>query len=173
MKKMISQEITGNRKTEYLENKINVELDAIPCNESLARVMIAAFVSALNPTIDEVEDIKTAVSEAVTNAIIHGYRGEKGKVYLCAELDGQGFLKVDIKDNGVGIEDIEQAMTPCFTTDTEGERSGMGFSFMEAFMDGVEVESEPMRGTIVHMWKQIGSTKNILSAAFWNTDGRI
>ena len=127
-------------------------------NEEFARVVTAIFMSRLNPTLEEIDDVKTAVSEAVTNAVIHGYRGQEGKI--CLELsaeDGEKRrLSVSVKDQGVGIADINQAMEPMFTTDLSGERSGMGFSFMEAFMDQVNVESEPGRGTSVFMIKYIG-----------------
>ncbi len=103
------------------------------------------------------DDVKTAVSEAVTNAVIHGYRGGRGTIYLdlTADLE-ERVLTVAVEDRGVGIADVKQAMEPMFTTDPEGERSGMGFSFMEAFMDQVEVESQPNHGTLVTMKKSIG-----------------
>ena len=108
-------------------------------------------------TLEEVDDVKTAVSEAVTNAVIHGYRGGRGTIYLDLTADmEERVLTVAVKDCGVGIADVKQAMEPMFTTDPEGERSGMGFSFMEAFMDQVEVESEPNHGTLVTMKKSIG-----------------
>ena len=147
--------------------------DAISCNEGFARTAVAAFVTHLNPTLEELADIKTAVSEAVTNAIIHGYENFRGysrcgegvpssavvhpgkvKLYCCLEKD---ILSVDVTDNGKGIEDVDKAMEPLFTTKPELERSGMGFAFMEAFMDELEVESTPGQGTSVHMKKKLGS----------------
>ncbi|MBS5547556.1 MAG: anti-sigma F factor [Lachnospiraceae bacterium] len=137
---------------------MKLEFEARSENEEFARVVTAVFMSRLNPTLEEIDDVKTAVSEAVTNAVIHGYRGQEGKI--CLELsaeDGEKRrLSVSVKDQGVGIADINQAMEPMFTTDLSGERSGMGFSFMEAFMDQVNVESEPGRGTSVFMIKYIG-----------------
>lgn len=123
-------------------------------NEEFARVVAAVFASRLNPTLEEIDDIKTAVSEAVTNAVIHGYGDQDGMIVMEAEA-GNGEFAVTVSDQGRGIEDVKKAMEPMYTTDTTGERSGMGFSFMEAFMDRVEVESERGRGTKVRMTKKI------------------
>lgn len=126
-------------------------------NEEFARVVAAVFASRLAPTLEELDDIKTAVSEAVTNAVIHGYRGQEGKIYLSATAwEKERLLSVTVRDEGVGIRDVEQAMEPMFTTCPEDGRSGMGFSFMEAFMDRVEVVSAPGKGTSVTMKKKIG-----------------
>ena len=111
----------------------------------------------MDPTLEELDDIKTAVSEAVTNAVIHGYRGQEGKIYLSATAwEKERLFSVTVRDEGVGIRDVEQAMEPMFTTCPEDGRSGMGFSFMEAFMDRVEVVSAPGKGTSVTMKKKIG-----------------
>jgi stage II sporulation protein AB (anti-sigma F factor) len=136
-----------------MNNKIKLEFEALSENEGLARVVIAAFISKLDVTLDELEDVKTAVSEAVTNAIIHGYSQKGGTVVMEASLSGRNRLDVTVSDSGIGIADVKMAMEPLFTTGGGGERSGMGFAFMEAFMDGLEVESEPMKGTRVYMWK--------------------
>ena len=136
-------------------NEICMEFDAISENEGLARVVIAAFLSRIDPTVDEIEDVKTAVSEAVTNAVIHGYGERGGRIVMRAHLSEEKVLSVDISDKGVGIADVEQAMQPLFTTGAAKERSGMGFSFMEAFMDQVEVQSSPGVGTTVYMKKRI------------------
>lgn len=140
-------------------NQIKLEFEAVSENEALARVVVAAFIAGLNVTIDELEDVKTAVSEAVTNAIIHGYRECGGTVIMNAMLKKESrdtsLFSVEICDTGVGIEDVEKAMQPMFTTGLENERSGMGFSFMEAFMDKVEVTSSPNMGTMVHMEKRL------------------
>lgn len=140
-------------------NQIKLEFEAVSENEALARVVVAAFIAGLNVTVDELEDVKTAVSEAVTNAIIHGYRECGGTVIMNAVLKKESrdtsLLSVEICDTGVGIEDVEKAMQPMFTTGLENERSGMGFSFMEAFMDKVEVTSSPNMGTMVHMEKSL------------------
>ena len=119
----------------------------------------------MNPTLEQIADVKTAVSEAVTNAIIHGYEDETKQVELTCDQNGQQ-LVVTVEDHGVGIEDLEQALQPFFTTKPELERSGMGFSFMEAFMDEVQVESVPGKGTTVWMKKTTGGEKK---EAVWTT----
>ena len=135
-------------------NEMTIIFDSRPTNEALARVAVASFCTQLNPTLEEVSDLKTAVSEAVTNCIIHGYEGEVHKIQVDCRLSGQE-LTVDVTDHGVGIADIQKAMEPMFTTKPDKDRSGMGFTFMEAFMDEVLVESEVGRGTTVHMKKII------------------
>lgn len=141
-------------------NRMKMEFRAISINESLARMTAAAFMTPLNPTLEEVSDVKTAVSEAVTNAIIHGY-GEDHEsdemVLMECFIEGD-VLHIIVSDEGVGIENIDRAMEPLYTTKPEQERSGMGFSFMEAFMDDVSVESEIEKGTKVHLIKKIGRT---------------
>ena len=142
---------------ENCREHIRLEIDSLSSNEEFARVVTAVFMSRLNPTLEEVDDVKTAVSEAVTNAIIHGYQGGEGIVSMDITAEPEeGILTVCVGDKGTGIRDIKKAMKPMYTTDTTGERSGMGFSFMEAFMDQVEVESEPGKGTAVTMKKFIG-----------------
>lgn len=141
-------------------NEMQVIFDSRSSNESFARVTVAAFMTSLNPTVEEVSDVKTAVSEAVTNAIIHGYENEVHNIYIRCRTEGKT-LFLEIRDEGKGIEDISQAMEPLFTSKPELERSGMGFSFMEAFMDKLEVISEPGRGTIVKMEKTIGKGRKI------------
>lgn len=137
-----------------MNNEVKLEFDAISENEAFARVAVASLITALNPTMEEIADVKTAVSEAVTNAIIHGYEGGKGKVTLhCILRDGR--LHIEVQDKGKGIENVEKAMEPLYTTKPEMDRSGMGFSFMEAFMDELKVESAPGEGTLVIMEKQI------------------
>lgn len=135
-------------------NEMTIVFESRPVNESLARVAVAAFSTQLNPTLEEVSDLKTAVSEAVTNCIIHGYEGEIHKIWLTCRLKGQE-LFVDVKDEGVGIPDVKKAMEPLYTTKPEKDRSGMGFTFMEAFMDEISVESKVGEGTVVHMKKAI------------------
>ena len=137
-------------------NKIKLTLPSLSANEGFARVAVGAFVSQLDPTVDELADIKTAVSEAVTNAIVHGYREKEGKIYITVSLYDNNIVRAKIRDKGIGIENIEQAMQPLFTTGAENERSGMGFSFMEAFMDELEVDSTPGEGTTIRMQKEIG-----------------
>lgn len=119
--------------------------------------------TALNPTVEEVSDVKTAVSEAVTNAIIHGYESEIHNISIHCRTEGQT-LYLEVRDEGKGIEDIKQAMEPLYTSKPELERSGMGFSFMEAFMDKLEVESSPGMGTVVKMEKTIGKGRRLWTA---------
>ena len=139
-----------------MENKIRIEMEALPENEGFARVAVAAFITYLNPTVEEITDVKTAVSEAVTNAVIHAYGEKGGKIVIRCDLQGD-LLHIEIEDAGKGIENVEQAMVPLYTTRPDLERSGMGFAFMEAFMDSLEVESETGRGTLVIMEKKLGS----------------
>lgn len=133
---------------------IRFEFDSRSENEAMARVVIAAYLLREDPTIEEMADVKTAVSEAVTNAIIHGYDDENGKIVMEAELKDH-CLEVTIIDYGKGIENIEKAMEPLYTTKPEKERAGMGFAFMEAFMDELFVESQKGEGTKVTMRKVI------------------
>lgn len=137
------------------DNNVEIIFDAISENEGFARMVAAAFVTKLDPTLEELSDVKTAVSEAVTNCIVHGYEGREGKVYMTLGLKDNE-LTIEIKDEGVGIENIHRAMEPLFTTKPELERSGMGFSFMEAFMDELKVYSRKQKGTTVIMKKMIG-----------------
>ena len=137
-------------------NHMQIEFDAISENEQLARLAVAAFITPLNPTLEEMSDVKTAISEAVTNAIIHGYEQSKGKVFIRCTLRGD-LLEVEVEDKGHGIPDVELAMEPMYTTKPEADRSGMGFSFMEAFMDELEVSSIVGSGTTVFMKKKLGT----------------
>jgi len=137
-------------------NQMETTFLSQPENESFARVAIAAFAVQLSPTVSEIADIKTAVSEAVTNAIVHGYEGTRGMVTLRAAIDDR-LLTVEITDQGRGIRDVQQAMEPFFTTHPEQERSGMGFSVMQTFMDELQVTSAPGEGTSVRMRKRIRS----------------
>jgi len=139
-----------------IKNWMQMEFQAISENEQLARIVVASFITPLNPTLEEMADVKTAVSEAVTNAIIHGYEEKEGLIYLRCRLNGD-LLEVEIEDKGKGIDNIDQAMEPMFTTKPDRDRSGMGFSFMEAFMDELEVTSIPGAGTIVTMKKKLGT----------------
>ena len=141
-------------------NEMQLIFDSRSSNESFARVTVAAFMTSLNPTVEEVSDVKTAVSEAVTNAIIHGYESEVHNIYIRCRTEGKT-LYLEIEDEGKGIEDVKQAMEPLFTTKPELERSGMGFSFMEACMDKLEVESVPGKGTTVKMEKTIGKGRRL------------
>ena len=141
------------------ENEMKLEFDSRSCNEGFARVAVAAFMTQLNPTLEEVADVKTALSEAVTNAIIHGYEGAVKKIVIRCRILEQT-IEIEVEDQGVGIEDVPKAMEPLFTTKGDCERAGMGFSFMEAFMDTLEVISAPGQGTRVKMTKEILHTEN-------------
>ncbi len=135
-------------------NEMKLTILSRSANESFARVTVAAFAAQTDPTIDELTDIKTAVSEAVTNCIVHGYKEEIGRIYIEARLYESGRLCVKIRDKGCGIPDIGKAMEPLFTTGGE-ERGGLGFTVMESFMDKVKVRSKPGKGTTVIMEKNI------------------
>lgn len=137
-----------------MKNWMRVYFEAKSENESLARMVSAGFFASLNPTISEIADIKTAVSEAVTNAIIHGYDGKEGTVELFCAYDEEK-LYVEVADNGIGIADITKAMEPLYTSKPELERSGMGFTIMETFMDSMRVESELGKGTRIFMEKYL------------------
>lgn len=139
-----------------MRNNIEIKFLAIGENERLARQVIAAFLTDLDPTIEELCDIKTAVSEAVTNAIIHGYRGTDGVVTMTATYENNN-LEIIVRDKGVGIADVEKAREPMYTSQPELERSGMGFTVMESFMDMVDVISEVGEGTKVIMRKALGN----------------
>ena len=139
-------------------NEIRLDFPAIPENESLARMVVSAFLVPLNPTIEELADVKTAVSEAVTNAIVHGYAQHMGTVRLHASFLEDGLLTVDGSDRGCGIADVARAREPCFTT-----MDGMGFTVMESFMDGVEVQSAVGKGTTVRLTKRINLREECLA----------
>ena len=138
-----------------MKNKMHLEFDSKSENESFARVAVAAFCTRLDPTIEEIADIKTAVSEAVTNCVVHGYEGKEGTITIECSIQDD-WVTVLVHDDGVGIENINKAMEPLYTSKPELERSGMGFSFMEAFMDELEVNSKIGYGTTVIMKKRIG-----------------
>lgn len=137
------------------DNEMEMIFDSKSENESFARVVAAAFCTKLDPTLEEISDIKTAVSEAVTNCVVHGYEGRPGKIYLGCSID-ENVVTIEVRDEGVGIDNIGRAMEPLYTSKPELERSGMGFSFMEAFMDELQVESVKGAGTTVIMKKRIG-----------------
>lgn len=137
-----------------MKNHLIAKFDSKGINESLSRMIVAGFIMPLDPTIEEMADIKTAVSEAVTNSIIHGYEGSFGEIEIEMSID-ERLLTVKIKDRGVGIDDIERARTPLFTSKPECDRSGMGFTVMESFMDNLHIISSPNEGTTVIMEKQL------------------
>ena len=137
-----------------LENHVSLEFPSRSANEGFARTAAACFAAQLDPTLEEINDVKTAVSEAVTNAIVHAYPDTLGKIVLKLRLRDDHSLEIVVRDWGVGIADVEQARTPLFTTGNE-ERSGMGFTIMESFMDSLKVRSAPGKGTTVTMRRKI------------------
>ena len=139
------------------QNETTISLQSRSCNESYARAAAAAFFAQLDPTVEELCDIRTAVSEAVTNAIVHGYQEGLGPVRITARIYEGRRIAITVKDQGCGIPDIQKAMEPLFTTSPDGERSGLGFSVMQSFMDSVKVRSAPGKGTLVVMKKKIGA----------------
>jgi len=142
-----------------MKNEMKLQFSALSQNESFARVTVAAFIAQLDPTMDELTEIKTVVSEAVTNAIIHGYENDpNGVVHIQVSIE-DGLIELSIKDVGLGIVDVEEARQPLFTTKPELERSGMGFTIMENFMDEIEVHSQPGRGTEVRLRKHLKEQK--------------
>lgn len=146
------------------KNEMSVVFDSRSENESFARMVVAAFVMPLDPTLEELADIKTAVSEAVTNCVIHGYNNGPGKIYMTCRIENKQ-LSIDIMDKGIGIPNIEKAMEPLYTTRPELERSGMGFAFMEAFMDQLNVDSKPGQGTRIVMGKVLGKAIELYDEA--------
>ena len=134
-------------------NKMQLKLPALSANEGMARAAVSAFCAQLDPLAVELADIKCAVSEAVTNCIVHAYKHSEGAIYITVSLLEGKIAKIEIKDRGCGIEDIEQARQPLFTTDAQSERSGMGFTVMESFTDCVKVSSKPHLGTKITMYK--------------------
>jgi stage II sporulation protein AB (anti-sigma F factor) len=142
-----------------VKNEMNLQFSALSQNESFARVTVAAFIAQLDPDMDELTEIKTVVSEAVTNAIIHGYENDPNGIVYIQVIIEDGLIDLTIKDVGMGIVDVEEARQPLFTTKPDLERSGMGFTIMENFMDEVEVHSQPGRGTEVRLRKHLQNRK--------------
>lgn len=143
------------------QNEFSVTFPSLSVNESLARTVAGVFLSQMNPTVEEIADVKCAVSEAVTNCIVHAYKNSFGDIHMTLKMMPDRVFKVEIKDKGVGIPDIAEAMTPMFTTDAEDERSGMGFSIMESFMDKITVKSAVGKGTRVVMTKKLSPIRRI------------
>lgn len=138
-----------------VQNEMRISFDSRSVNESFARVAVASFVAQLDPTLEQISDIKTAVSEAVTNSIVHGYGDRLGTITIRAVIRAGDEVEITISDKGRGIENIEKAREPLYTTCTSGERSGMGFTIMESFMDGLWIKSKPGAGTRVKMKKRM------------------
>lgn len=141
----------------YINNHMELSFDAVSVNEAFSRTAVAIFMAQLDPTLEQIDDVKTAVSEAVTNAIIHGYNEDEPEkqVKMQCMYDKDRILTIKIMDEGIGINDIDKAMQPLYTSKPQMERSGMGFSFMQAFMDSLVVESECGKGTTVTMTKKL------------------
>lgn len=135
-------------------NEFRLTIDSKSINEAFARVVVSSFVTQLDPTLEELADLKTAVSEAVTNCIVHAYKDTYGKIYITGSVDDRNMVKIIIRDKGCGISDISQAMTPLFTTG-EGDRAGLGFTVMESFCDSIKVRSKQDKGTTVTLSKKI------------------
>ena len=157
----LCQKLVSVRSSEMISNEMKLRFKAISSNESFARVCISAFLASANPSLDELGDIKTAVSEAVTNCVVHAYpKGEVGDIELYASIDNSN-IYISITDFGCGIDNIEQAKQPFFTTKPTGERSGMGFTVMEGFMDDLIVTSDRNSGTKVEMTKVLGDIQEV------------
>ena len=140
-------------------NEMHIKFISKSTNEGFARSVVSAFILELDPTINEIADIKTAVSEAVTNSIVHGYKRESGLIYIDAKITDSKKVIIKIRDKGIGIENVEKAMEPLFTTSQQEERAGLGFTVMQSFMDNVKVKSTPTKGTTVTLEKQIISVR--------------
>lgn len=141
-----------------MSDTLKMQMHSKAENEAFARAAVAAFITRLNPTMEEINDVKTAVSEAVTNSVVHGYDNDEGEIFISIDIEDHK-VSVTVEDFGIGIENVEQAREPLFTTKPDEERSGMGFTFMEIFMDELSVESVPGKGTVVHMSKTIKGGK--------------
>lgn len=136
-------------------NEMKLIIDSKSINEGYSRVAVGAFVASVDPNLEELTDIKTAVSEAVTNAIVHAYNQKSGKIYINVSIMENNIIRIKIRDKGIGIENVQKAMEPLFTTAASGERAGLGFAVMESFMDKVKVASKPGKGTTVTLEKRI------------------
>ena len=146
---------TKNSFSAAVQNEMQMKLPSLSVNEGMARAAVAAFCSQMDPTACELADIKCAVSEAVTNCIVHGYRDTVGLIYITVRLCEERIVRIEIKDRGCGIEDVSVARQPLYTTDAAGERSGMGFTVMESFCDKVRVFSRCGKGTTVTLFKRL------------------
>ena len=140
-----------------IKNEMSLSFPSKSCNEAFARSAVSAFIMNLDPTISELNDIKTAVSEAVTNCIVHGYRRASGTIYIRGKITEDNKVVIKVRDKGCGIADVKRAMEPLFTTAPEEERAGLGFAVMQSFCDKVKVSSQPDKGTIVTLEKKIAS----------------
>ena len=146
---------SANENRVSMINEMKLTLPSFSVNEGMARAAVAAFCAQLDPSTTDLADVKCAVSEAVTNCIVHGYRDTVGIIYITVKVYSDGGVRIVIKDKGCGIEDVEVARQPLYTTDAEGERSGMGFTVMESFCDKVRVVSKCKKGTTVTLYKKL------------------
>ena len=144
-----------NERRAHMINEMKLCIPSLSVNEGMARATVAAFCAQFDPAVSDLADIKCAVSEAVTNCIVHGYRDTVGDIYITVKLYSDGVARIVIKDKGCGIENVEMARQPLYTTDAEGERSGMGFTVMESFCDKVRVVSKCKKGTTVTLYKTL------------------
>ncbi len=151
----------SGRPPEKLKNEFRFEIPSLSVNEGIARAVSAVFISQLDPTVEELSDLKCAISEAVTNSIVHGYRDSSGQIYITVKILDERTVRIEVRDKGRGIDNVKEAMTPLFTTDKEGERSGMGFTVMESFTDKLTVVSRPGAGTKVTMIKTLSEKRRI------------
>ena len=142
-------------------NEMKIVIPSLSVNEGIARSVVAAFCAQADPTAVDIADVKCAVSEAVTNCIVHGYRERVGNIYITVRLMEENLVKITVKDKGCGIQDVKQARQPLFTTDAQNERSGMGFTVMESFMDSLSVRSSVGKGTTVTMSKRLNAVHTI------------
>ncbi|MEF9982955.1 MAG: anti-sigma F factor [Oscillospiraceae bacterium] len=142
-------------------NNMKLVFDSRSVNESFARTAVSGFIAQLDPTVEELADVKTALSEAVTNCVVHGYKDKIGKIYISADIFENGRVVIKIRDKGCGIENIKKAREPLFTTCETGERAGLGFAVMESMMDKIRVNSTYHKGTCVHMEKIINSKDSL------------
>lgn len=149
----------SGRPPDNLKNELRFEIPALSVNEGVARAVSSVFISQLDPTVEELSDLKCAISEAVTNSIVHGYRDASGQIYITIKILDERTLRIEIRDKGRGIDNVKEAMQPLFTTDREGERSGMGFTVMESFTDKLTVVSRPGSGTKVTMLKTLSGKR--------------
>lgn len=155
----VKEKRRSGRPPDNLKNELRFEIPALSVNEGIARAISSVFIAQLDPTVEELSDLKCAISEAVTNSIVHGYRDTSGQIYITIKiLDGRT-VRIEIRDKGRGIDNVKEAMQPLFTTDREGERSGMGFTVMESFTDKLTVVSRPGSGTKVTMLKTLSEKR--------------
>lgn len=157
MEQLSMKNMETEKKRRTVQNEMKVKLPAVSENESTARAVVNAFVARYDPTVEELADIRCAVSEAVTNCVVHAYGGKGGVMYINVRAYSDGSISVEVRDKGRGIEDVKKAMEPLYTTDKSGERSGIGFAVMQSFTDSVKVRSVLGKGTSVTLVKKLSA----------------